>query len=154
MSPTNQVDTDSLIFPPNTDPPCRYTHLHPAARMGITSFNRQEFFEAHEELETAWRAEPGALRELYRGILQVGVGYYHIQRGNYSGARKLLQRARRRLLSFPEICCGIDVAGLISDMQCVEEELLRLGPEHIASFNTRLFKPLTLRLEEDKTNDE
>ncbi|MCC6147266.1 MAG: DUF309 domain-containing protein [Anaerolineaceae bacterium] len=153
MSSTNEVDTDSLIFPPDTDSPCRYTHLHPAARLGVASFNRQEFFEAHEELETAWRAESGALRELYHGILQVGVGYYHIQRGNYSGALKLLQRARRRLLPFPEIYCGIDIARLISDMQRVEKELLHLGPKHITSFNTGLFKPLILRLEKDKTND-
>jgi uncharacterized protein len=35
---------------------------------GIACFNDQRYFEAHEALETAWRNEPGQIRELYQGI--------------------------------------------------------------------------------------
>lgn len=74
---------------------------------GLKLFNAGQYFEAHEVLETAWRAESRPVRELYRGILQVGVGFYHITRGNFSGAHKLFQRAYRWLQPFPAFCQGI-----------------------------------------------
>ena len=76
---------------------------------GLQVFNTGDYFEAHELLETAWRNEPRPIRELYRGILQVGVGFYHIQRENFSGAHKLFQRALGWLSPFPSICQGVNV---------------------------------------------
>ena len=37
---------------------------------GIRLFNAGQYWRAHEALEAAWREEPGAVRDLYRGILQ------------------------------------------------------------------------------------
>lgn len=87
---------------------------------GLACFNAGEYFEAHEHLELAWRVEKGLIRELYRGILQVGVGYYHLKRGNLAGARKVFLRARRCLAGFPAVKCGIDIAGLLADLDRVE----------------------------------
>jgi uncharacterized protein len=109
---------------------------------GLELYNHGEYFEAHEVLELAWRAETRPVRELYRGILQVGVAYYHIQRGNYRGALKMLQRADGWLAPFPERCCGINLGQLRADYQRVELELQRAGPAGIAYFDTRLFKPI------------
>ncbi len=67
--------------------------LHPRAIEGLRLFNAGEYFEAHEALELAWRQERGPIRELYRGILQVGVAYYHILHNNYRGACKMLPLA-------------------------------------------------------------
>lgn len=109
---------------------------------GLDLFNRGEYFEAHELLELAWRAEAGPIRELYRGILQIGVAYYHILRGNYSGAVKLFQRSRAWLDPFPDTCRGIDLAGFRRDYHKIEETLRRLGPERIASFDRGLMKQI------------
>jgi predicted metal-dependent hydrolase len=79
------------------------------AIIGIQLFNRGSFFEAHEALESAWRAEPDANRNLYQGILQLGVGYYHFLRGNTVGARLLFIRAQKTLENVPSFCQGIDV---------------------------------------------
>ena len=62
---------------------------------GIEEFNRGEFFEAHEYLEAAWRRESLPIRSLYQGILQVGVGFYHQQNGNWRGATSLLRNGIR-----------------------------------------------------------
>ena len=69
--------------------------LHPQAAEGLRLFNAGEYFEAHEALEDAWNAEPGKVRELYRGILQIAVVYLHITRGNYNGAVKVYGRSQR-----------------------------------------------------------
>jgi predicted metal-dependent hydrolase len=109
---------------------------------GLELYNAGEYFKCHEVLENAWRAEKGPIRELYRGILQVAVGYYHIQRGNYIGARKMFKRCRRWLAPFPDTCQGINLAGLRRDMQAVEDAIVRLGPDRIGYFDARLFKPV------------
>jgi hypothetical protein len=116
--------------------------LHPEAVHGIQLFNAGAYFEAHEALETAWRAEPGYIRNLYQGILQVGVGYYHLLHGNYTGACKMLQRARPWLSSFPAYCCGINLEQFRQDADAVEQAVLRLGSVHIEDFDKTLLKPI------------
>ena len=121
---------------------CCSGDLHPLALKGIQFFNRELFFEAHEELELAWRDEPGPIRDLYRGILQVGLGYYHILRCNFPGGVKMFLRCRGWLAPYPNFCRGIDVERLRQDYQRAEIELLRLGPERISEFNRALIRPV------------
>jgi uncharacterized protein len=83
--------------------------LPPDVEYGIQFFNRGMFFEAHEALETAWRAEHKPNRNLYQGILQLGVGYYHLMNNNFVGAKKLFLRAEKTLDGIPSYCQGIDV---------------------------------------------
>jgi len=116
--------------------------LHPAAAEGLRLFNRGEYFEAHEALEEAWRAETSPVRELYQGILQLGVTYLHITRNNYEGAIKVYGRSRRWLEGWPEICRGIRVGQLRRDAEQVMIEVRRLGPGQLASFDRSLFKPV------------
>jgi uncharacterized protein len=82
------------------------------------------------------------VRELYRGILQIAVAYYHILRGNYPGAVKMFFRSRTWLDPFPDQCRGIDLAQFRRDYRRVEEALHRLGPEHLAHFDRSLLKKI------------
>jgi uncharacterized protein len=117
---------------------------------GLELFNAGDYFEAHEELELAWRAEREPVRELYRGVLQIAVAYYHLLRGNYPGAVKMLQRSRIWLGPFPVHCRGIDLAAFRVDYARVEAELLRLGPERLDQFDRRLMKPIHYTGREDQ----
>jgi uncharacterized protein len=92
---------------------------------GIHLFNQGQFFAAHEALETAWRAEPGKIRELYQGILQVGVACYHIQRKNYDGANNLVVRALERLMQFSGLPLPFDLDKLIKDSQNLKQTVER-----------------------------
>ncbi len=112
---------------------------------GLEMFNRGDYFAAHELLEEAWRGEPGPVRELYRGILQVAVAYYHLLRGNYTGASKMFLRSRTWLDPFPARCRGIDLDGFRQDYDLVEKYLLRLGPDRIRHFDRSLLKPVQFR---------
>ena len=116
--------------------------LHPKAIHGMDLFNQGRYFEAHEALEAAWRAESGPVRDLYRGILQVGVVYLHITNHNYSGAIKVYQRCRKWLLPWPETCRGVSVGQLRQDLEMVINVLQALGPQHIADFDPALLKPV------------
>jgi len=110
------------------------------ALRGLEYFNMGDYFEAHEFLEAAWRDERREIRDLYRAVLQVAVGYYHLTRGNYIGAQKMFNRSRRFLDRLPAVCQGIHLAQLRLDMDRVEIEMKLLGPERINSFNRSLLK--------------
>ncbi len=109
----------------------------PGLYVGIEQFNRHEFFECHETLEEIWLIEPGEVRRLYQGILQVGVGFYHtIRRKNYRGAVTLLQGGINYLRPFAPTCFGVDVAGLIAGAEQALAHIQMLGPERITEFDT------------------
>jgi hypothetical protein len=52
------------------------------------------------------------VRNLYQGVLQVGVGCHHAQRGNLAGAASLLRRGIARLEGLPDVCQCVQVARL------------------------------------------
>ena len=103
---------------------------------GIEEFNRGEFFECHEFLEEAWMQESGRVRYLYQGILQVGVGFYHLKNGNWRGATGLLRNGTVRLKEFEPETLGVDVARLVRESEHCLEELESLGRERIDDFDT------------------
>lgn len=64
--------------------------------MGL--FNQQAFFEFHEVVEDLWRPLPPGPEKLFlQGFLQAGVGLYHLQKGNYTGAKNLLSSGLQKL---------------------------------------------------------
>ncbi len=105
------------------------------ARLGIERFNQGEYWLAHEALEDAWNAEPAPIKELYRGILQAAVIYHHISQQNLRGALKVYQRSQRWLTPLPDICQGVDIARLRTDLDAAIAEVRRLGAERLAEFD-------------------
>ena len=114
------------------------------ALKGIALFNAGSYFEAHEELELAWKEEAGPVREVYRGILQVAVAYLQITRRNYRGALKMFLRLRQWLDPLPERCLGVDVAQLRADALRAREALEALGPDRLDEFDLQLLRPVLL----------
>lgn len=108
---------------------------------GIEEFNAGEFYECHEYLEEAWMQEPRRVRFLYQGILQVGVGFYHLKNGNWRGATGLIRNGTVRLKEFEPESLGIDVAGLVRECEACLRELEALGRERVREFDvTRIPK--------------
>jgi hypothetical protein len=97
--------------------------LPPLARQGVEKFNAGEYYAQHDLFEEQWVAEEGPVRDLYRAILQVGVAYFQITRGNYRGALKMLLRSLQWLLLLPDECQGVDVRQLCEDAARVREAL-------------------------------
>ena len=119
--------------PPRRTPRCE--EPPPAALLdGIAEFNRQEFFEQHETLEAIWIAEPDAVRYLYQGILQVGVGFYHWRRGNWRGALAKLSQGLAKLQPYRPSCMEIDVERLVRETEALRSRLEALGPDRLPAF--------------------
>ena len=106
---------------------------------GIKLFNEGEYFECHEVIEAAWVAEKDPVRIMYQGILQIGVACYHVQKKNWRGAMKMLQRGVPKTERYAPHCMGINLAKLLIDAAAIQTELLRLGETWQGEFAPDIF---------------
>lgn len=118
----------------------------PSARflVGVEQFNQREYFECHETLEALWNAEPGPARTLYKGILQVGVGCYHLLRGNYRGTLIKLESGAAYLEAFAPRCMGVEVAPLIAAAERLRAAVVALGPKRFTTVDLGLLPRVQL----------
>jgi uncharacterized protein len=120
-----------------TDDPCNEPLPEGVVR-GLEEFNAGQFFEQHETLELVWRAELRPIRDLYRGVLQIGIGCLHVERGNLVGAIKMIDRATKWLQPFRPACQTIDVDRLLDDAARLRHAIDQAG-DRAESVNRALF---------------
>ena len=122
-------------------------------RRGIEQFNRGEFFEQHETLEEEWLAERDPVRYLYQGILQIGVGFEHLRRGNPVGARGLWRRGIEYLEPFRGGCMNVDVDRLVAATERCLVELERAGDGGLERFDRELIPRIEWLSDGDSLRD-
>jgi uncharacterized protein len=81
-----------------------------AYKAGLEHIRAGRFFEAHEELEIAWRAAATEERDFYQGLVHVAVAWYQAGRGNTVGATRQIEKGLRRLDRYEPEHRGIAVA--------------------------------------------
>lgn len=93
-------------------------------------FDREQFFQAHEFFEWAWKGPvtDDADRPFFKGMAQLAVGYTHTQRGNAAGAQSLLRRGIDHIRPFAPAQHGIDVARAVDDAESFLETLQQTEP--------------------------
>ena len=111
---------------------------------GIHELNDGEFFEQHETLELLWRATESDIRYLYQGVLLVGVGFYHLEQGNYHGTQAKLAAGIDMLEWFAPTCQSVDVADLIARARRCLEQVRALGPDRLGDFDRALIPQVKL----------
>lgn len=124
--------------------PCRLPASNQLIK-GVRLFNTGEYFECHEVLEELWLAERGPIRELYQGVLQIGVALLHRQRGNFKGAVSLLQSGLRHIAPFGALCQQLDLARLRRETEALLKHLQQLGAERLAEMDETLVPQVWLR---------
>lgn len=91
---------------------------------GLELIRAGEYFDAHEELEVAWRAAPPEERDFLQGLVHVTVAWYQAGRGNAVGCGRQLEKAQRRLRLYAPDHSGLDVAAVLAS---VEEAAMLVG---------------------------
>jgi len=84
---------------------------------GLELMRAGRYFEAHEELELAWRTAEPAERDFFQGLVHVTVAWYQAGRGNAVGTSRQLEKATRRLGPFAPAHRGIDVADVLAQVE-------------------------------------
>ncbi len=88
----------------------------PFAR-GLALARAGSWFDAHEELELAWRAAEDPERDFFQGLVHVVVAWYQAGRGNQVGCGRQLEKAARRLKAYAPAHRGVAVATLLRDVE-------------------------------------
>jgi predicted metal-dependent hydrolase len=83
-----------------------------AYNLGLAHLRAGRWFEAHEELELAWRAAAPEERDFYQGLVHVAVAWYQAGRDKPVATERQLEKALRRLAAFEPSHRGVDVAAL------------------------------------------
>jgi hypothetical protein len=83
------------------------------------------FFEAHEELEDAWRAAQTEERDFFQGLVHFTVAWYQAGRGNRVGCERQLEKAARRLAPYAPEHRGVDVASILRQVEAAAETVRR-----------------------------
>lgn len=136
------TNPDEVFVNPEEIPQACAGELHPMALKGIELFDQRKYWHAHEALEAAWIAEQGPARHLYKGILQAGVTYLQIERGNFVGMAKMHQRSKKWLGPWPDHCRGLDIGQLRKDLARAVEHAGRLGPNRLDQFDVDLYRKI------------
>lgn len=95
-------------------------------KAGMTYFNKGDFFEAHEALESAWRLDHSNRKSLLQGLIQFSVGCHHAKTKNWVGAERVLARARGKLLPFKGTSSFVDIVVAISQLEDFLERIIRI----------------------------
>lgn len=88
--------------------------------------------------------EAESIRVLYKGILHVGIGFFHLLGENYHGATVKLHSGIEMLRPFSPRCMGVEVGELLAAAQDCLKIVQELGRERIAEFDAKLIPQIQL----------
>jgi uncharacterized protein len=94
-----------------------------AFKRGLQEIRAGRYFEAHEELEEAWRAAPADERDFFQGLVHVAVAWYQAGRGRPVATGRQLEKAARRLASFAPAHRGVDVDDVLRQVEVAQKRV-------------------------------
>jgi uncharacterized protein len=104
-------------------------------KRGLEEIRKERYFAAHEELEMAWRAAPPEERDFFQGLVHVAVAWYQAGRGRPVATASQLEKAARRLGPFAPAYRGVDVAGILGQVETARARVasgsLELDPPRV-----------------------
>lgn len=94
--------------------------MEAAFKRGLAEIRAGRYFEAHEELEEAWRAAPPEERDFFQGLVHVAVAWYQAGRARPVATASQLGKAARRLGPFFPAHRGVDVADVLAQVEAAQ----------------------------------
>ena len=91
--------------------------MEAAFKRGLEAIRTAHYFEAHEELEVAWRAAATEERDFFQGLVHVAVAWYQAGRGRPVATASQLEKAARRLGPYVPTHRGVDVAHVLAQVE-------------------------------------
>jgi predicted metal-dependent hydrolase len=77
-------------------------------------FNRQQFYEAHDILESLWLAErKGPSNEFYKALIQLAGAFVHLQKRRVKPAIALFKLSKSYLIKYPQVHEGLSLSNVL-----------------------------------------
>jgi len=90
---------------------------------GIDSFNKSNFYDAHEYWEDLWSDYRLVDAKFVQALIQLSVGYFHITNQNKNGAIGLLTKCKPKFEQYIPSARGLNVENIL---ECVDKSLKKL----------------------------
>ena len=110
---------------------------------GIISFNKKNFYDAHESWEELWSEYRLKDDVFIQGLIQLAVAFFHITNLNLKGSRNLFNKCLPKLKKFPInhrninlpqiIRCAENSNKKVNSIQSVDDFDWSLAPKIIKS---------------------
>lgn len=115
----------------------------------------RDYFECHEILEEYWKqTDPGNKESIWVGLILMAVSAYHHRRGNFSGAKRTMEKSKRifELNAESFTAVGLDYQQLFSLVSDRVEEIQAKVPYR--SFSLPINDPVLLKQCSDKCKEQ
>ena len=111
---------------------------------GIRQFNERDFFQAHETLEDLWHEYRDSDRVFLQALIQLAAGLYHLDAGNWRGARSQISKGLQKLALFGPSHQRIDVRTLAVHVKVCLDTVERIEAGEVPSFDVSAFPQITV----------
>lgn len=114
--------------------------MESSLRAGIALYTAGDTHAAHEPWEAVWLELPeGDDEKLFHGLIQFAGSVYHAERGNWSGAVGLAERAQRYLAPLETPYRGVDTeaVAVALDRLATDPERIEREPRPSLRYNGR-----------------
>ena len=115
-----------------------------ALEEAVCLFNEGLFFEVHEVLEAVWLKQQGPSRLLLQGLIQIAVGFHHLENRNLSGALGLLKEGRDKVTRFGPESLGLRLDRFLEQVDECRRSIQSLGQKAFDRFDRRMIPHMQL----------
>ncbi len=106
---------------------------------GIRDFNTRRFFEAHDIWEDLWHEYRELDRLCIQGLIQVAVGFYHLENNNYKGSCSQFTKAVAKLDGYRPQHFGVETEQFVNNVKHWLSIAERLRAGEAATFSSEDF---------------
>lgn len=107
-------------------------------------FNEGLFFEVHEVLETVWLTQTGGIRRLLQGLIQIAVGFHHLERNNLKGALALLKEGTEKVKACGSNRSRVTLDQFVAQVEYARRSIESLGEAACDRFDRRMIPNMPL----------
>lgn len=107
-------------------------------------FNEGLFFEVHEILETVWLTQQEETRLLLQGLIQIAVGFHHLERRNLMGAISLLKEGVQKVRAYDPDRSRLRLNRFLAQVERAQQSIELLGKAACEQFDRRMIPKMPL----------
>lgn len=107
-------------------------------------FNEGLFFEVHEVLEAVWLKQEGQVRPLLQGLIQIAVGFHHLESRNLRGAVSLLREGLDKVKDYSPARFGLELDRFLQGAEGCARSIESLGRDAFDRFDRRMIPQMRL----------
>jgi hypothetical protein len=107
-------------------------------------FNEGLFFEVHEVLEAVWLTQGEGIRLLLQGLIQIAVGFHHLENRNLRGALSLLEEGIGKVKEYNLDQSRLELDQFVAQIEHARRSIESLGEAAFDLFDRRMIPNMPL----------